>query len=119
MGVMGAITSLGYWVELIDYPAFITIADADYTNDTPAYLPGGRVDEVDAEGEPTGVELVIPWNQWRIGDNLTHTAHEGNNYIPLTWSGQHFAGSLLSLLLNDSLNVQPMSAWPVIESEGV
>jgi hypothetical protein len=116
LGVLQAIGGLGFWSELLDYPTFIKLTSQSYDNQTPAYLPGGRVAELDEDGAPTGEEVKVRWDAWRIGPALTHTEHEGGHYIPLTWNGQHFAGSLLSELVGDGYDVRAMADWPVIEA---
>ena len=75
-------------VEVIDYPMFVAIPDADYNTNTPQYLPNSRVAELDGEGNPVldgngdPVITKIKWDEWKDA-NHEHLAVAGINYIPL------------------------------------
>jgi hypothetical protein len=111
--------ALGLVFEIVDIPAFVTIPDADIDDQTPVYLPGSRLPVFDEEtGEQTSTHIVT-WSEWQNdGTQYSHTVHDGSNYIPLVYGGNHFCGSKLLELLTGGYDVKLMANWPVIEAEG-
>jgi hypothetical protein len=105
------------FAELHDYPTFAQFTPAKYDNQTPSYLPGGRLPEIDDNGEPTGGEIKVTWDKWK-GENQTHFEFDGEHYVPLVHNGQHITGNLLVELVDDGITVKGMNEWPKPSTEG-
>lgn len=70
----GLFDATGLYGELINYMASVFIPDANYQDNTPAYLPMSVVDE-----QP------VPWSAWRLQEGKqSHRRVEGGYVIPLT-----------------------------------
>lgn len=117
MGLFAA-EGIELYFELIQFPCFVQLADQQYDNQTPLYLPNSRIDEVDGDGGPTGEITKVTWDNWHDATHQ-HLSHEGQNYVPLnsnTGGGNDLAGSVLNQLIAGGYDVKPMGEWPVIES---
>lgn len=115
---LGMFAAMGLYFELVEYPCFVQLADQQYDNQTPSYLPNSRIPILDEDGEPTGDVTKVTWNNWRDTDHK-HVSDNGQNYVTLNnnTGKSELAGSMLTQLVADGYNVQQMSAWPAIESE--
>jgi hypothetical protein len=109
---MGMFAAMGLSFELIQFPAFIQLADQQYDNQTPSYLPNSRITNEDE------TITKVTWDAWKDATH-NHLSIDGQNYVPLNSNtgGHDLAGSVLVQLINGGYNVQSMAAWPVIESE--
>jgi hypothetical protein len=65
-------------LEVVDYPTFVSIADADYRRSVRWYLPNRSV-PAEVEGDP---DVVVKWNKW-THQRRPHRAIAGVNHIPL------------------------------------
>jgi hypothetical protein len=113
------LTAAGYWIELLDWPAFLRLTDAAYDNQVPDFVPGYRTPVYDAEGNQTGWEPVT-WDNWK-GENQTHLTSDqtgdGYNYIPM-WSGNngtHLALSVLKQIIDAGGYIRGLNQWPQFE----
>jgi hypothetical protein len=105
-GLFGA---LGLSFELIHYPCFVTLTDAEYAQDVPAYLPKSTITNED--------ETVsnVTWNNWFDGTTSTHRSADGNNYVPLVARYNDVAGTILTQLIAGGYDVKTMNEFPVGE----
>jgi hypothetical protein len=67
-------------------------AQVDPLAEVPEGLPGRTYPEVDENGDPTGVDLVKTWEEWKPS---THTFHEldGNTYVALVYAEKYLKAS--------------------------
>lgn len=106
---LGLMQSLGVYFEVVDYPMFVTIADADYDDPVPGYLPGSTSLDENEEPQP------VTWRNWRL-PNYEHLALEGQNYIRLNCAtGSYVAGSVLAQLQAAGFTLGLLSDFPVVE----
>ena len=63
------------------------------TDPVPEGLPGRTYPEVDADGEPTGVELVHTWESWKSPDHPFHERVEGT-YLTLVHQDKYLDASV-------------------------
>ena len=97
--------ALGLYFEVVDYPLFVSIPDADYQDAVPTFLPGSTqvIDEV---------EVPVTWEDWHL-PNSTHRAIDGVNHIPLrAMTGQNLAGSIFSQLVTSGYTVDHFANYP-------
>lgn len=105
VGGFGLFREMKLYFEVVDYPLFVSIADADYQDDVPDYLPGS-VQVVDE------VEVPVTWEDWHL-PNSSHRAIDGVNYIPLrAMTGQNLVGSIFTQLVTDGYTVDHFANYP-------
>jgi hypothetical protein len=108
--------------EVLDFPMFVAIPDADYTKNAMFYLPNARPPELDENGNPVldengdPVTIKVKWNEWKDA-NHEHREVAGIHYIPLNSNtgGKECAFSLGLRLIDDGYTVGKMEDYPSSE----
>ncbi len=93
-------TALGFYFEVVEYAAYLTIADQQYDNQTPSYLPKSRLTVVGEDGSETVVK--VKWHDWKAYNQPgSHYSKDGLNFIQSHATGRLLCSSLLMELKSD------------------
>lgn len=103
--------AMGLFIEVIDYPVYVTIPDANYNDAVPSYLPGATyIDENEVEQNRT-------WVEWKKPNSFHSDPGDGNKYVPLaSITGKHLAGSIIVQLIGDGFAVGYQKDMPQPEA---
>jgi len=98
--------------DVVDYPVFITVANANYSDQVPSYMPNRTyINEEE-------VEVVKTWEQWKATNN-TYRSNGSEYYIPTrAYGSKWLATSVLLKLINDGYTLTDFANYPANTEDG-
>lgn len=108
----GLFESLGMYFEMVQYPVFVKMSNADYETNVPSYMPNNsKVLEDESV-------LTLKWSEWKDLSH-EHVQYNNENYIPLNSNNRSYdvCGSIIVQLISDGYDVDLITNMPVITPE--
>jgi len=103
----GMFSLIGMCFELVDYPTYVAITDANYDDEIPSFLPYSTTTD-----EQENVSNVT-WRNWKNPSTNTHSNIDGINYISMgSGANNDVAGSVLVQLILSGYTVNTLNNMP-------